>query len=282
MEWVLLALVVVAVIALVRSAQQRQVQSNQRAQITAEELDSVKRAADEDVTQFGEELQRLDLDLAGRDLDEAARQDYQRALDDYEAAKQSVQAVSAPDQIRNVSEILEDGRYAVACVKARVAGEPLPARRAPCFFNPQHGPSVRSVAWAPDGGRQRDVPACELDAQRVEAGADPDSRKVMVGSRRVPYWEAGPAFSPWAAGYFGAFGIMNAMFMGTMMGAVLGGGFDGGYDEGSDGGTDSGAEGDSGDSGSDYDASGGDYGGGDLSGGDYGGGDFGGGDFGGF
>ena len=276
MEWILIALVIVAVIAVVRSTQQRQFQSHQRARVSIEELASVKRTADEDVTEFGEELQRLDLDLAGRDLDEAARQDYQRALDDYEAAKQSVDAVTAPEDIRHVAEILEDGRYAVACVEARAAGEPLPPRRPPCFFNPQHGPSARDVAWAPDGGRQRDVPACELDAQRVEAGADPDSRKVMMGSRRVPYWEAGPAFSPLAAGYFGAFGLMNVMFMGTMMGAAFGG-FDGGYDQGHDDGQDA----DQGDSGSDYDASGGDYsgGGGDYSGGggDYGGGDFGGG-----
>ncbi|MDQ3479830.1 MAG: hypothetical protein M3423_00590, partial [Actinomycetota bacterium] len=249
MEWILIALVIVAVIAAVRSTQQRQVQSHHRAQVSAEELASVKRAADEDVTEFGEVLQRLDLDLAGRDLDEAARQDYQRALDDYEAAKQSVDAVTAPEHVRHVAEILEDGRYAVACVEARAAGEPLPARRPPCFFNPQHGPSVRDVAWAPDSGRQRDVPACELDAQRVEAGADPDSRRVMVGSRRVPYWEAGPAFSPWTAGYFGAFGIMNMMFMGTMMGAAFGGS-DGGYDQGYNDGQDAGQDGgDSGDSG---------------------------------
>lgn len=273
MEWILIALVVVAVIALARSSQQRQVQSRQQAQISAEELASVKRAADEDVTEFGEDLQRLDIELAGRDLDEATREDYQRALDDYDAAKQSVAAVTAPDHVRHVAEILEDGRYAVACVKARVAGEPLPARRPPCFFNPQHGPSLRDVSWAPDGGQRRDVPACELDAQRVEAGADPDSRKVMVGSRRVPYWEAGPAFSPWTAGYFGAFGVMNVLFMGTMMGSVLGG-FDGSYDQGYDQGYDAGQGGDDagGDSGSDYDAGGGygsDYGGG-------GGGDFGG------
>lgn len=277
MEWILIILVVVAVIALARSSQQRQVQTRQRAQISAEEMASVKRAADEDVTEFGEDLQRLDLDLAGRDLDEAARQDYQRALDDYDAAKQSVEAVTAPDDVRHVAEILEDGRYAVSCVKARVTGEPLPARRPPCFFNPQHGPSLRDVTWAPDGGQTREVPACELDAQRVEAGADPDSRKVMMGSRRVPYWEAGPAFSPMAVGYFGAFGVMNMLFMGTMMGAAFGG-FDGNYDQGYDEGYDAGQDSDSGaDSGSDYDAGGGYEG-------DYGGGaDFGGGgDFGGF
>ncbi|MDQ3592762.1 MAG: hypothetical protein M3386_07675, partial [Actinomycetota bacterium] len=167
MEWLLIVLVVVAVIALVRTSGGRQIGVRRRHQATAEEMASVKRAADEDVTQFGEQLQRLDLDLAGRELDETTRADYQRALDDYEAAKESVAAVSEPDEIRHVTEILEDGRYAVACVQARVAGEPLPVRRAPGFFNPQHGPSARDVSWTPSGGTAREVPACELDAQRV-------------------------------------------------------------------------------------------------------------------
>ena len=47
-----------------------------------------------------------------------------------------------PDDVRHVTEIIEDGRYAIACVRARVAGDPLPTRRPPCFFDPRHGLSV--------------------------------------------------------------------------------------------------------------------------------------------
>ena len=35
-----------------------------------------------------------------------------------------------------MTAILEDGRYAIACVKARVAGEPLPAKRPPVLLQP--------------------------------------------------------------------------------------------------------------------------------------------------
>lgn len=271
MEFVLIMLAVFIFISIVNSASRRQIQSRQPTpQISAEQMASVKHAADEDVTVLGEELQQLDLELAGRQLDEATRQDYGRALDAYDAAKQSVEAVTAPDHVRHVTEILEDGRYAIACVQARVSGEPLPQRRPPCFFNPQHGPSVRDVTWRPDGGAVREVPACALDAERVEAGADPDTRKVMVGSRRVPYYEAGPAFAPWTAGYFGAFGLMNVMFMGTMMGATFGG-FDGSYADGYDAGQDAGG---ADDGGGGYDGGGGGYdgGGGDTGGYDGGGG----------
>ena len=291
MEWLLIALVVVVVLVFVSSSKRRR-EEEQRRGVAADELARVMRLTDEDVTEFGEKLQGLDIELAGRELDEGTRQDYQRALDDYEAAKESAAAVTSPDQVTHVSEILEDGRYAVACVRARVAGDPLPHRRPPCFFDPQHGPSVRDVSWRPDGGEHRDVPACALDAERVEQGAEPDSRKVMAGAQRVPYWQAGGAYAPWTAGYFGA-GLMPALFLGTMMGMSFGG-FDGGLGESSeesqdagDSGGDGGDGSDGGDGGgSDYSADGGYEGGGFDGGGDFGGGfgggDFGGGDFGGF
>jgi hypothetical protein len=187
------------------------------------ELAPVRRLAFEDVTALGEELQRLDTDLAGHELDPGANADYQRALDAYESAKTAADTIAEPDQVRHVTEILEDGRYAMACVRARVDGELLPARRPPCFFDPRHGLSVEDVPYAPPGGAQRDVPACALDAERVKAGAEPDIRQVMVGSRRVPYWQGGRAYQPYAAGYFGGFGPMDVMFMGMM----FGGGFDG-------------------------------------------------------
>lgn len=187
------------------------------------ELEPVKRLAFEDVTAMGEELQALDSDLLLHDLDAGERSDYQRALDAYESAKSAADSMQEPDDVKHVTEILEDGRYAMACVRARVAGQPLPTRRPPCFFDPRHGLSVTNVSYAPPGGVPRDVPACSLDAERVRAGAEPDVRKVMVGSRRVPYWQGGRAYQPYAAGYFGAFSPMDWMFMGLL----FGGGFDG-------------------------------------------------------
>jgi hypothetical protein len=209
------------------------VRNNKRKELErkAAELEPVKKLAFEDVTALGEQLQDLDLELAGRPLlDDGERADYQRALDAYEGAKTAADAMTRPDDVKHVTEILEDGRYAIACVRARVAGEPLPAKRPPCFFDPRHGLSVADVPWTPPGGAERDVPACALDVERVKAGADPDIRKVMVGSRRVPYWEGGPAYRPYAMGYFGGFGPLDWIFMGFMfeglgdgLGALAGG-----------------------------------------------------------
>ncbi|MDP9444636.1 MAG: hypothetical protein M3P83_09935, partial [Actinomycetota bacterium] len=150
-------LLIIGGFVLVATWRQRQRQGALEAEQTAQ-LTAVKRAAEEDVTRFGEELQRLDVDVSGQGLDDAARQDYQRALDSYDAAKDSLAAVRQPEEIRHVTQVLEDGRYAIACVQARLAGEPLPQRRPPCFFNPAHGPSTTDVAWAPPGGQPRHVP----------------------------------------------------------------------------------------------------------------------------
>ncbi len=286
-SFVFLMLMLFIVISIISSASRRQVTQRPAApQISAQDMAAVKRAADDDVTVLGEQLQQLDLELAARQLDEATRQDYSRALDAYDDAKQSVEAVKVPEDLRHVTSILDDGRYAIACVRTRVEGQPLPQRRPPCFFDPQHGPSVRDVAWSPDGGRTRQVPACTLDAERVDAGADPDTRQIMVGAQRVPYWQAGPAFAPWTLGYFGAFGVMEMMFMGTMMGGMMGGfgdfdgSYDQGYDQGYDAGQDAGDGGgyDGGDGGGGYDGGGYDAGAG-FDGGGFDGGGFDGGGF---
>src|ERR687889_2550904 len=140
--------VVLAGVGLYRRAAINRRQAEEQAALESQ-LTTSKKAADEDVTTFGEELQRLDADVAGHPLNEPMQQDYQRALDAYDNAKTSLDAVTQPEEIRHVTEILEDGRYAIACVKARVAGDPLPLRRPPCFFDPRHGLSVTDVPWTP-------------------------------------------------------------------------------------------------------------------------------------
>lgn len=203
MEFVGLLLIVAAVayFAMRLGRKQQHLEKQQAAEVEGE-LARVKHVAEEDVTKFGEELQRLDGDVAGHPLDEAMREDYGRALDAYEHAKESLDAVKQSEEIRFVTEILEGGRYSIACVKARVAGEPLPVKRPPCFFNPAHGPSSTNVDWAPPGGSVRSVPACPADAERVLAGAEPHVRTVAVGAQRVPYWQAGGEYAPYAQGYY--------------------------------------------------------------------------------
>ncbi len=279
MEWVLLAVVVASAVAWwLRGRQQQQARELE----ARTSLDRLVKVADEDVTRFGEELTGLHVDTMTSSLDEAGTQDYQRALDSYESAKGLLADVRRPDDVGAVTRTLEDGRYALACVRARIAGEPLPQRRPPCFFNPAHGPAQVDVWWAPGAGEQREIPVCLADADRLAQGAEPDTRQVRRGNQMVPWYAGGPGYAPYAGGYYGGWST-NGLFAGIMLGSLMSGGwgFDGSYADGfADG---SSAGGDSGgDAGGDV---GGDLGGGDV-GGDFGGGwgsgDFGGGDFGGF
>jgi hypothetical protein len=286
MEILIVLLLVGAVFLFVKSRT-----SSRERQAEAESLAAVRSVAEEDVTRLGEDVALLDAKTAGRELDEATRQDYRRALDSYDAAKAALDRMRRPEDVKAITGILEDGRYAMACVEARLEGRALPTRRPPCFFNPQHGPSTDDVEWAPPGGQPRPVPVCAADAERVRAGADPDVRQVPVGAGRRPYWQGGPGYGPYAQGYFSPY-AGSGLLPGVLLGAVMFGGFGGWDGDGSDGGSDGGGDaGDGVDGGGDYgDGGGGDGGGGDFAGGGWGGGggdwggggDFGGGDFGGF
>ncbi len=276
-EFLLVVLLVLgAAVFISNQRQKRQIEARR-----VDRLEGVRKLAEEDVTVFGEELQSLHIETMTTELNTAMRQDYQRALNSYETAKERLNSATEPDHIKAVTTALEDGRYAMACVLARENNEPLPIRRPPCFFNPQHGPSVLDVDWAPAGGEPRSVPVCLADEDRLRQGAEPDIRTVQDGYETVPYWRGGVGYQPYAMGYFGAYAsMMPTFFMMTMLNSMWMGGAVNDFGMGDAGGGDSGGgDGGGGDSGGD---GGGDSGGGDAGGGDSGGGDFGGGDGGGF
>jgi len=180
-------------------------------------------AIDADITTYGEELRDLDLDVVGRELSAEARDDYSRALDAYDGSKQQLLTARSNADVKRIAQILEEGRYNIACVKARAEGRPVPEHRAPCFFDPAHGVSVEDVTWAPAGGAARQVPACAADAQRIRTGNDPSIRMVNAGQGMVPYWDS-REYAPWVQGYYGRYG-MDPALRSVTQGALMIGGF---------------------------------------------------------
>ena len=244
---------------------------------TQAQLAAVRTVVDEDVTQYGEEVMKLDVNDPR--LTDEGRAHAQNALDLYDKAKRSADEMTSPDQAARVTTVLEDGRYSLACVTAALTGQKMPERRAPCFVDPRHGPSVEDIMWAPDGGTARAIPVCAACGVQLNAGLMPQAREVNVGGQMVPYWRGGAMYGPYVGGYYAYSGmdIMSTIFMGTMMGNMFGGGYYGpmmggwgGSDGGAGGGFNSGGFG----GGGDFGGGGGfDFGGG----GGFGGGDFGGG-----
>ncbi|MBK3641668.1 hypothetical protein JHN46_13475, partial [Streptomyces sp. MBT33] len=106
--------------ALVRRNRRRRAEERQAA------LERLRVVVDEDITAFGEELDRLDFHPAEAGADDAMRADYERALDSYEQAKSYMAAATKPEDVRSVTQALEDGRFSLAQLAARREGRPLP------------------------------------------------------------------------------------------------------------------------------------------------------------
>ncbi|HEY5032829.1 MAG TPA: hypothetical protein VIJ54_10165, partial [Actinomycetes bacterium] len=198
--------------------------SSQARQRAAATLAEVRPAFEEDVTKLGEDIKALDLDIDSPKTTDEMRQHYAAALNAYDKSKATLEAATNTLGLHPVSGALEEGHFELACVTALQAGQPLPERRAPCFFNPQHGPSVQDVTWTPPGGTAREVPACADCASRVARGVDVDAKTVNVGGQQTPYWNAGPQYVGYAGGYYGGFGsILPGLLIGTLLGSSLGG-----------------------------------------------------------
>jgi hypothetical protein len=243
-------------------------------QRAAANLVEVRPTFEEDVTRLGEDIDALDLDIDAPATTDAMRERYAAALNAYDAAKLALDRATSTIDLPTVTSALEQGRYELTCVRALQAGQPVPERLAPCFFNPQHGPSVQVVNWTPPGGTPREVPVCVDCADRLARGVEVDARTVTVAGASTPYWNAGPQYAGYAGGYYNSFGgMLPGLLLGTVLGSSMGGGWGGGGFGWGGGGWGGGGFGWGG---------GGWGGGGNSGGGDFGGGGgFGGGDFGG-
>ncbi len=273
MELILILLIVVGAIMFMQSRQNTaQVgSSRQNKELADRRWQAVRRVAEEDVTQLGQQIAGTPVPAS---LEPEAAHDFDDALASYERAKEALAASAHPDDLQWVSKSLDDGRFALAKLDARREGRDLPSRRPPCFFDQRHGLSVSDAQWAPAGGAMRDVPVCAACGARIADGLDPEARLVPTAAGDRPYYDAGPEYAPWARGWYAGSGayMMSNVLMGTMLFNALY--LPPGHDYfGADGGDSGDAGGDAGGDG------GGDFGGGDMGGGGFDGGGF---DFGGF
>ena len=212
----------------------------------------------DDLVTLGDDIRALDLDVEMPGANPEAKARYAEAVEAYIRAEEALGRAKTPRDFQPIGKELEEGRYDIAAARALLEGHEAPERRAPCFFDPRHGPSVTDVEWAPAGGEPRPVPVCAAYAVRIQDGEEPTSREIELGGQRMPYWQAPGQFAPFYAG--GMFGGVGGLATGMLFGSMLGGAMYGGWGAG------------------DAYADGGGFGGGDFGGGGgFGGGDFGGG-----
>jgi hypothetical protein len=154
----------------------------------------VRRAARDDLASFAADLRELESAAASP----AAAGAYRAALAAYEHAEPACDRARSPEDLRAAAATLAAGRRELAQARALLEGNEPPESPRPCFFDARHGPAVREVEWD-----SRRVAACEADAARLEHGAAPDVRHVLVDGKPVPYWDAPTEFQPWIEGQYG-------------------------------------------------------------------------------
>ncbi|MFI5721915.1 hypothetical protein [Streptomyces cyaneofuscatus] len=120
------------------------------------------------MTAFGELLAEHSFAPSDPGTPPEAVDDWARALDAYDAASR---ALHRRKQVRSVPQLLQQGMNALVDLDARLAGEPLPQRLPPCFFDPRHGQATTETWWAPRDGAKRLIAVCAADAVRLREGS---------------------------------------------------------------------------------------------------------------
>ncbi|TCC53001.1 hypothetical protein E0H75_04485 [Kribbella capetownensis] len=164
----------------------------------ANTLALMRTLTEEDVSELGAEVGSL----STRAMDRDTRRNYVGAQQAYAAARGALAELQGNEAVHAATEAVATGQYELVCARARLAGEPVAERRVPCIFDTRHGPSIADVLWSQSDHAR--LPACAEDAARLEAGDEPLIREVEYTGLRMPYWQVGAAFAPYATGYFGS------------------------------------------------------------------------------
>lgn len=137
-----------------------------------------------EITAFGEAVDVHSFSPGQPGATDEMRAELARALDAYDQAKRDVAGNWRRAETLDVLRTLDEGRHALACLDALIAGRPLPEHMPLCFFDARHGRAVRQVSWAPPRGAARNIAVCAADAVRLTENPSPSTpRQPGPGSR---------------------------------------------------------------------------------------------------
>jgi hypothetical protein len=113
-------------------------------------------------------------------MDGAASTEWKRSAGLYAAARAALRDVRTVPDVLAVHTTLREAWFHLARADALAYDEEPPTSSEPCFFNPQHGPAVSEVAWAPLGHEPEPVGVCRADADRIAQGFAPHLRRLRM------------------------------------------------------------------------------------------------------
>lgn len=147
----------------------------ERLQLALAEFRLGIRMAREDLRALG---QRLDDSPPWMDGDASA--EWKRAAGLHAAGLTALREVACLRDVLAVHTTLREAWFHLARAEAIAFDEEPPTSSTPCFFDPQHGPAVTEVAWAPLGHEPGPVGMCRDDARRIADGLAPRARRMRL------------------------------------------------------------------------------------------------------
>lgn len=180
------ALVVAGLAGLLLWRRRRMAVPRPRRRTVARSMTDLREHAGRELVALGERLEDATGDVAP----------LQRALDAYAAAGKALDSATSPADLAGVFVLIDMGRDLHEAARLRRAYAPSPL----CFFNPLHGDGTVAVRWRAVGSRERlRVRACVECAAAVRRRGEPEA----IEDGAVPYYDADPEHSPWAATGYG-------------------------------------------------------------------------------
>lgn len=197
--YVLVAIGLIALVLLLVQTHRQDRAMQRRLSEAATQEDQTRQAMREDLALLGNDVDRnAPLDDLGTMVDDnwtAVTRAYRQVQDSLTHARTSTQLTQVTEQLAVARQLLTNYR-------AELLAEPVPTPQAPCFFNPNHGPSDTIVTWYASDGVDVKVPCCSADARRLASGAAPYARTFRTESGRQPWWQVGAPAGDWARGWF--------------------------------------------------------------------------------
>jgi hypothetical protein len=135
-----------------------------------------------EITAFGEALDVHSFSPGQPGATDEMRAELARALDAYEQAKRDFIGDRTRADALDVLRALDDGRHALACLDALLAGRPLPEHMPLCYFDARHGRAAQQVSWVPPGGVAHNIAVCAADAVRLAGSPGPVTARPDPGN----------------------------------------------------------------------------------------------------
>lgn len=171
--------------------------------VDAEVAEALRPALEEEVIELSATVGALPALPADASVEAGA--DVRRVLDLIEESRHRLdepERMDTPEEAEEITTRLADARYLLTRLEALREGRPVPERTAPCFIDPRHGPSASRRGFAPEGGKEREVPVCAACAEVLDRGEEPTVRTLRINGKVRLYWEAERFSRPYVNGYW--------------------------------------------------------------------------------